>query len=52
MHNKFIVWQTRKFAMSATRFACSECLAEKGRNPLGALSRIESVDSKSHEAKS
>ena len=32
-------------------FSHSECLAEKNNNPLGALSCIESVDSKSHEIK-
>ena len=32
-------------------FARSECLANEGRNPLRALSRIESIDSKSHEVK-
>ena len=33
------------------RFDRSECLADEGRSPLGALSSIESVDFKSHEVK-
>ena len=32
-------------------FGRSKCLADEGRNLLGALSCIESVDSKSHEVK-
>ena len=51
MRSKFAVRQAWKFTVSATGFRRSECLVEKGSNPLGAPSRIESVDSQSHEVK-
>ena len=35
MRNKFIVWQTGKFTVSATGFGHPECLAQKNRNIVG-----------------
>ena len=41
-------WEVR---CVCNEFGRSECLADKDGNPLGALSRIKPVDSKSHEVK-
>ena len=51
MRSKFTVWQTGKFTVSATSLVVPSVLPTKGRNPLGAVSCIESVEPPSHEVK-